>query len=234
MNDGEIDKILKRTGEAPHAVDPALLERIAGSIGPSVPPVRPLPPAWVIAGGLSLIVAAIGVAGAAKLGLHGITKLSGVDRAVIFPALGVLTWLAASACAREMVPASRRRVSASALLALGIAALLAVFGALFRDYATERFVAQGMICLAAGLAHAAIAAIAGWLILRRGYALNPLAAGVVAGTLAAMAGVTMLELHCPNLETLHVMVWHTAVVPISAAAGALLMARRALRGDGRA
>jgi hypothetical protein len=44
----------------------------------------------------------------------------------------------------------------------------------------------------------------------------------VAGTLAGLAGVTMLELHCPNFEALHVMLWHTAVVPASGAAGALL------------
>jgi hypothetical protein len=30
----------------------------------------------------------------------------------------------------------------------------------------------------------------------------------------------MLELHCSNFQALHVLVWHTAVVPVSAAAGA--------------
>jgi hypothetical protein len=42
------------------------------------------------------------------------------------------------------------------------------------------------------------------------------------GTLAGLAGVTMLELHCANFEALHVMLWHTAVIPVSGAAGALL------------
>lgn len=32
----------------------------------------------------------------------------------------------------------------------------------------------------------------------------------------------MLELQCPNFQALHVLVWHTAVVPVCAAAGALL------------
>ena len=32
----------------------------------------------------------------------------------------------------------------------------------------------------------------------------------------------MLELHCANFQALHVLVWHTAVVPVSAAAGALV------------
>ena len=50
---------------------------------------------------------------------------------------------------------------------------------------------------------------------------------LVVGTLAGLAGVTMLELHCANLEAPHVMLWHTAVMPISAAAGALLAGRLA-------
>jgi hypothetical protein len=39
----------------------------------------------------------------------------------------------------------------------------------------------------------------------------------------------MLELHCANLEALHVMVWHVGVIPLSGAAGALIAARRARR-----
>jgi hypothetical protein len=34
--------------------------------------------------------------------------------------------------------------------------------------------------------------------------------------------VTMLELHCVNLQAPHVLLWHTAVMPVSATAGALL------------
>jgi hypothetical protein len=32
----------------------------------------------------------------------------------------------------------------------------------------------------------------------------------------------MLEFHCDNFLALHVLVWHTAVVPVSAAGGALV------------
>jgi hypothetical protein len=79
------------------------------------------------------------------------------------------------------------------------------------------------------LFHAVPVALASWLLLRRGFAVNAVAAGLAAGTLAGMAGVTMLELHCPNFEALHVMLWHTAVVPVSGAAGALLAWLRSLR-----
>ena len=42
------------------------------------------------------------------------------------------------------------------------------------------------------------------------------------GTLAGLAGVTMIELHCANFQALHVMLWHTAVILLSAVTGALL------------
>jgi hypothetical protein len=222
MRDGEIDEVLQRAAQVPHDVDPALLDRVAGSIGPSPGPVRPLPPAWVLAGGLVLICAAVALAGAARLGLYGIQKLSVLERALIFPALGVLFWLAAAAWVGEMVPGSRRRVAPGTLLWAGSLALAAMFAALFHDYRTEQFVSQGVACLTAGLLHAIPAGLASWLFLRRGFAVNALAAGLVAGTLAGLAGVTMLELHCANFEAPHVMLWHTAVIPVSAAAGALL------------
>ena len=222
MRDPEIDDILKRAAQAPHDVDPALLDRVARSIGPPVRPVRPLPPAWILAGGLFLICAAISLAGAARLGFLGIRKLSVAECALIFPVLGILAWLAAAAWVGEMIPGSRRRIAPAALLGAISVVLLAVFAILLRDYRTVHFVSQGVACLAAGLLHAIPAGVLGWWLLRRGFAVNSTAAGLVAGTLAGLAGVGMLELHCGNLEAWHVMLWHTAVIPVSAATGALL------------
>ena len=222
MKDREIDEILKQAAQAPYDVDPALLDRVASSIGSSMRPVRPLPPAWVLAGGLVLICAAVALAGAARSGFYGVQKLNVLERALIFPTLGILIWLAATTCVSEMIPGSRRRVAPGWLLGAASVALLAVFGVMFRDYRTDRFVSQGLVCLTAGLLHAIPTALATWLLLRRGFAVNAVAAGLVAGTLAGLAGVTMLELHCANLQALHVMLWHTAVIPLSAAAGALL------------
>lgn len=222
MTDGEIDEILKQAAQAPHDVDPALLDRVTRSIKSSLRPVRPLPPAWVLAAGLVLICAAVALAGAARSGLYGIEGLSVLERALIFPALGILLWLAATVLVTEMIPGSRRSVSPAVLLGAGSLALLAIFAFLFRDYRTGGFVSQGVVCLGVGLLHAIPTALASWLLLRRGFAVNPVAAGMAAGTLAGLAGVSMLELHCANFQALHVMLWHTAVVLVSGAAGALL------------
>jgi hypothetical protein len=231
MNDKEIDDILKQAAQAPEQVDPALLDRIAGSIQSSLRPVRPLAPAWALSLGLVLVCVAVAVGAAVRSGLYGFQKMAAFERALIFPALAVFMALAATACVGEMIPGSRRRVPPGALLAGGSLALLAVFAAVFHDYQTERFVAQGLVCLAAGLFYAVPAALASWLLLRRGFAVNAVAAGVVAGTLAGLAGVTMLELHCPNFEAPHVMVWHTAVIVVSAGAGALVGRLRRMRGS---
>ncbi len=222
MKDKEIDDILKQAAQVPQSVDPALLDRIAKGMGAALAPVRPLPPAWVLVGGVALACAAVALAGAARAGFNGFEKLDVFERALIFSTLCILVWLGATEAAGEMIPGSRRRVSPRALPAGTSLALIAIFAILFHDFGTERFVSQGIRCLAAGLMHAIPAALISWFLLRRGFAVNPVAAGLVLGTVAGLAGVSMLELHCANLEVLHVMLWHTAVIPVSAAAGALI------------
>ncbi len=222
MKDSEIDRIVARAAEASSGVDPALVGRIAESLSSSVRPVRPVAQAWLRTSCLFLICWAVASGGAAILGFHGIEKLDAAGIALIFPALGIFTWLAAATSVAETTPGSRRWIAPGVLLAAGSLGLLAVFALLFRDYRTDRFIAQGIVCLKAGLLHAVPTAIGTWLLLRRGFAVNPRSAGLAAGTLAGLAGVAMLELHCANLGAPHIMVWHTAVVVLSGIAGALV------------
>ncbi len=222
MSGKDIDEVLKRTVQAPHQVDPALLERIGRSIKSSMRPVRPLPPTWVLAGGLALLCAVVALAAAARAGFDGIEKLSIFQRALIFPTLSILMWFAAIEFVGEMIPGSLRRVKPKALLGVGGVALLAVFALLFRDYHTDHFVSSGTACLITGLLHAIPAGLAIWFLLRRGFAVNAVAAGLAGGILAGLTGLAVLELHCVNFQALHILVWHTAVVPVSGASGAFL------------
>jgi len=221
MRDGELDDILKKAAQSHPDPDPALLDRIAQSIQPTVRPVRPMPSTAKLAGGLLLLSVAIAQIVAALLGLKGALAMNDPQRLAIFPALLILIGSTAAAWASEMIPGSRRRTAPAIMLAAASAILLALFPALFHDSPTEHFVSHGVACLMAGLVTAVPVALAGWWLLRRGFAVNRTSAGLAAGTLAGLAGVTMLELHCPNFQTWHVLVWHTAVVPVSAAAGAL-------------
>ncbi len=222
MRDGEIDEILKKAaGGAAHEVEPALLKRVADSIEPSMRPVRPLPRTWVLTGALVLICAAVALAGAARAGFYGIEKMSPLERVLVFSTLVILAWLAGTEFVNEMIPGSRRRLSAGALLGIGCTVLVAVFALLFHDYHTDHFVSVGIVCLVTGVLHAIPVALLSWLLLRRGFAVNLVSAGIVAGTLAGLAGVGLLELHCPNFQATHILVWHTAVLLVSGALGGL-------------
>ena len=222
VNDRDIDEVLRKTGEAPHAVEPALLQRIASSLDGSLRPVRPLPRTWVLAFGLVLIGATVALAGALRAGFNGFAKMDLLERAVIFPMLLFVAYVAATEFVNSMIPGSRRRVASTNLLAIVILVLLVIFGLIFRDYHTENFFSAGILCLVTGVLHAIPVGLLSWLLLRRGFAVNALAAGLIGGMLAGLAGITLLELHCANLQAFHILVWHTAVVPISAALGALL------------
>jgi hypothetical protein len=222
VKDREIDEALERAAGTARAVDATVLKRVADAIGPTLEPVRPLPPPWRLTAGLVLVCAAVAFAAAARAGFYGFEKLGVLGRVVIFCTLGILAWLAASGLVREVIPGSRRRLGTAALFALVSAVLLGVFALLFHDYRSDHFVAAGLVCLTTGIVCAVPAALVSWPLVRRGFAVSPVAAGLAGGALAGLAGVTLLELNCLNFQALHVLVWHTAVVPASAAAGALV------------
>jgi len=221
VRDAEIDEALDRAVREPRPASPELLKRIGESIEPSLEPVRPLPPAWILTAILVLISLAVALAFAARAGLHGFEALDVPARVAIFAALAVLSCLAAELLVAEWTPGSRRRSTPAGLLAMASVVLGGVFALLFRDHRVEHFVSSGIACLLTGLACAAAAALLGLWVMRRGWAVNRVTAGLVAGTLSGLAGVTLLELHCTNFEALHVVVWHTLVVPVSAGAGAI-------------
>lgn len=229
MKDEEIDGVLKGIARDRDVLKAETLQRISASIKTSLRPVRPLPPTWVLAGGLVLICAAVALAGAARAGFYGIEKMNILERALIFSTLAVFAWLVGIGLVHEVVPGSRRRVAPGALLAIVSGLLVGVFALLFRDYQTSDFFSAGIACLLTGLLFAVPTALLAWLLLRRGFAVNPVSAGLVAGTLAGLAGLGMLELHCPNFQAAHVLVWHIAVVPLSGAAGALVASALRLR-----
>jgi MFS family permease len=222
VTDREIDEVLRKAAQAPDEVDPALLEGIVKGIESSLRPVRPLPSTWVLTAGLILICAAVAVAGAARAGFYGFEKMNLLERGLIFSLLAILACLAGVKFVNEMIPGSRRWISPGVLLLISSAILLGLFASLFPDHHTDHFFSAGLVCLAIGLAHAIPSALLSWLVLRRGFAVNPVSAGLAAGTLGGLAGVGMLELHCPNFQATHILVWHTAVLLVAGAVGALV------------
>ncbi len=221
MNDHNIDDLLHRSAES-RPVDPALLARISQSMAASIQPVRPIGPPWLQASILLVLVSMIAVITAMVLGLEGFRKLNAAEMGAIFPSLIAFSWLAALLSASSMTPGSRRWINPALFLLLALAGWIALDVLLFHDYQLAFFVPQGIPCLRAGTIVAIPAGIASWLVLRRGFAVHPTAAGLAAGTLAGLAGVIMLELHCPNFNALHILLWHTAVIPVAALSAAAI------------
>lgn len=221
MSDVRIDEALERASRPAQALSVELLDRIARSVGSTLSPVRPLPSPWVQAGGLMLIALAVALLGALRAGFQGFEALGVMSRLVIFGTLTGLLLVVARQLIDQWTPGTHRTLSPAAFLVSVSCALLVIFAALFHDYHVQRFVSVGVVCLLTGLLHAIPAGFLSWWLLRRGYAVEPVAAGLLAGIFGGLVGVTMLELHCPNFEAPHLLVWHTLVVPLSGAIGLL-------------
>jgi hypothetical protein len=220
LNDHEIDEKLKgaKVPEDPRA---ETLDRIAGSIAGSIRPVRPMPPRWMLSGEVALICATVALAGAGGLGFYGIAKMTFLERIFVFSVLGLMVLVAANELVSAMIPGSRRRFSSGGLLTIAGLGLGTVLALCFRDYQTTGFIHAGLVCLTIGLLHAISAGLLGWLVLRRGFAVDAVSAGLAAGTFAGLSGVAMLELHCANFQAAHVLVWHVGVLLVSAGLGGL-------------
>jgi hypothetical protein len=76
--------------------------------------------------------------------------------------------------------------------------------------------------LQAGVPYAIPAGLLFWLILRRGAILSPRTVGAAAGMLAGLVSTTVLEVHCPNLNVWHILVWHVGIALSGLVAGLLI------------
>lgn len=225
MNDKEVDNLLdaaRGSDGQDKGLNPKLLTQITASVQASLKPVRPLPSRRMLTAAVLLLVAAFAILSAARVGFAGMEQMVPWQRMLIFPALAIFMFMAAVEFVSAMIPGSRRRISSGMLVTVAVVVLLAVFALSFRDYQTTHFVSAGVACLIRGLMHAIPAALLGWLLLRRGFAVRPVSAGLAIGALAGLAGLAVLELNCTNFQATHVLVWHTAVVAVSAIAGALV------------
>jgi hypothetical protein len=137
----------------------------------------------------------------------------------ILGALGACAFLLASSLVSQMVPGSLHRFRPELLPVAVVATLSVVAGILFQFGDAARFWARGWSCLRMGVPFALLAAGPLWVVLRRGAILSPRAAGAAAGLLAGLAGTTVLEIHCPNLDLSHILIWHVGVSVIGSLFG---------------
>jgi hypothetical protein len=187
------------------------LTRLASGLAADISPTQPMAPAGFYLTAFLGIFASIVSFGVFREGTRALSAMSLLQILSILGALGACAFLLASSLVAQMVPGSLHRFRPEFLPATVVVTLWVVAGALFQFGDATRFWVRGWACLRMGFPFALLAAGPLWAVLRRGAILSPRAAGAAAGLLAGLAGTSVLEIHCPNLDLSHILVWHVGV-----------------------
>ena len=200
-------------------LSPAALRKIAASLAYNLRPVRPLALARYFVGAFVGIFVSIVALSVYRLGAFAIAVMTPLQTTAILSTLAIGTGLLVYSLVNQMVPGSRHRIP-PALLAVGITILVAmVMAVLFQVQQEGNFWGNALFCIQAGTLVGALAALPFWLVLRRGATLSPRMTGAAAGLLAGLAGTSVLEIHCPNLDAWHILLSHLGVAILCALAG---------------
>ena len=200
----------------------SMLSRIQAGILSDLTPIRPLTPSYILLFACAIIFLSVVAVGALLLGMNGWGVLSLVQRIIVFLTLAASAILLAISMIRQMVPGSRHILAPAVLLVSILVLLMMVIAATFHPQPESAFLVNGVMCMKNGLTYSMPAGFLLWLILRRGAILYPRLTGAVAGGLAGLAGLSVLEINCPNLNVFHILAWHTGVVIIGSLGGAML------------
>lgn len=202
--------------------DPQRLERINSLIRGSLRPVRPLPSDGVLVSAAVGILVAFSLLAATPLGFAGFRAMTGVQSFVYYMGIGICAVVLGLVTAHEMIPGSKQRVHPAVaftgtVLLVGFIAVL-----LFRESDLNRFAKEGVPCLVVGLVSASLMGMASTVLLRKGLATSVPRLGAAAGFFSGLAGVGVLALHCRNLNSAHIVVWHLGAMMLAGAGGAVV------------
>jgi hypothetical protein len=220
----DMDGLMRLLDNADDGLRPSesVLRRIQVGILEDLKPIRLLAPSSILLLGCAISCLSVVTLGALLLGMNGWGALSLVQRIVVFSTLAVSAVFLAVSMIRQMVPGSNHILAPAVLLVSIVVGIMMVIAATFRSRPEPAFLASGVMCMKNGLTYSIPTAFLLWLILRRGALLYPKLIGAIAGEFAGLAGLSVLEVNCPNLNVLHILVWHAGVVIIGSAGGALL------------
>jgi hypothetical protein len=212
---------LQKMEKAPAPVE-SQVKRIQAMIAARLQPVRPLAPARFFLGACAIIFLGVVAIGITPSGMDGWASLSGVQRIAVFATLAASAVLLAVSMIGQMVPGNKYAL-APTLLPIGVLTVLMIILAVtLRPREELAFVQSGLACVRRGLTYSVPAVFLFWLLLGRGYILSPRSIGAAVGGLAGLAGFSVLELNCPDVNVFHIVVWHWGVVLIGTASGALI------------
>ena len=227
----QLQAVLESSGPADFPI--ALQNRIEAAILPDLKPVSPLPGVWRITASLLLCAVAVIAMANWRLGVAGWQARNDLQVSVDFTLLGASVLVLAFTLAKQMAPGSPHAAPAWTFIVSPLLAVLAAVVLLFAYRGTLYFWPRAFACWEIGVACAAVSAPLFWLFLRRGFSLSPVSQGAMTGLMAGLVGVTVLEIHCPNLDRLHIVAGHlgaalTAVLVGTALSTVLCKIRRRL------
>jgi hypothetical protein len=203
-------------------VPPDRLKQIETALIADLKPVRPLASTGVYLAAFAGIMVAVCIIGCSVVGPYGWHALSQLQKFAVFVPLSATSALLGFSLVRQMRPAAMHARS-GALLSAGIfVLLLLIMAIIFQPARESAFVRQGLACFRTGMTFAIPAAFLFSLLLLRGAALSPLFTGATAGGLAGLAGLAALEIHCPDLNVYHIVVWHVSVTLVCIVAGLIV------------
>jgi hypothetical protein len=201
------------------APGPARLKQIEAAILAGLEPVRPVPsPRSSSLMQVLLLLIVVG-AGAAVFGTSGWSALTWTQRLAMFTTLAAGMGLLGFSSARQVVPGAAVLVPPSVAVVGVVVVIASLVAVLFQPRPDPAFVSHGLKCLALGLVCALASGVPLWRLLARAAILQPTVTGATAGVLAGLAGLAVLEIHCPNLDVAHIVTWHLGALLASAATG---------------
>jgi hypothetical protein len=157
-----------------------------------------------------------------RLGAFAVAAMTPLQASVILGSLTISACLMIYSLAHQMMPGSRHRVSPGALPIAITISLIVTIAVLFQFEQERDFWVGARACLMTGMPIAFVTALPFWFVLRRGAILSPLVAGAATGLLTGLVGMSTLQLHCPILNSWHILVSHLGVAVLCSIAGLVL------------
>lgn len=204
------------------ALSPELNGRIGRTLRSALKPVKPVGSTRIVAAQLFLVFVILAASVSPVMGGAGWQAMSGGQLTGVTAVLIAGAALLSFSLAWQMTPGSLQRIPAGTAIAILMAAFLAVEAISFPWHTPEAFLKMGLHCLRAGLTMAVPAAALFGTLVWRGAPLGLEALGGTLGAVAGLLALTILQFNCDVGNAIHLLVWHGAVLVVSALAGFLI------------
>jgi hypothetical protein len=210
---------LPQPGDAP---DRQRLEQIRSRITSSLNPVKPLPSDRVLILIALLCFIGLSLLFAIRSGVSGLHVLSGVQQVAYYGFIAVLAVLFATATVEHMIPGSKKRVNAPALVIGSFVSLALIICLLFQEFSLNHFVEYGLPCLKLGTECGLVSGLVAFWLVRKGFFTSPVASITLLGLFAGLSGFAALAFICPVLNAPHILVWHLGPMIIGGLGGGVV------------